>query len=86
MTTWKRISLVACVSLLAAPRPGLADDKILSFDTMTGVVRPFTGAANPIRGVPGGGIPWTLTAPIVFVTSPPSPTNPTGSWFAATGF
>src|SRR5882762_7857115 len=39
---------------------GQADDKILSFDTMTGVVRPFTGATNAIRGVPGGGIPWTL--------------------------
>jgi hypothetical protein len=60
MTTWKRISLAACLSLLAAPTAGLADDKILSFDTMTGVVRPFTGATNPIRGVPGGGIPWTL--------------------------
>jgi hypothetical protein len=62
MTTWTKISLVACLSLLATPATGLADDKILSFDTMTGVVRPFTGATNPIREVPGGGIPWTLSA------------------------
>lgn len=60
MTTWMRISLAACLSLLAAPATGRADDKILSFDTMTGVVRPFTGATNAIRGVPGGGIPWTV--------------------------
>jgi hypothetical protein len=33
---------------------------VLRFDTMTGVVAPFTGAANPIRGVPGGGLPWEL--------------------------
>jgi len=60
MTTWMKIALVAFLSLLALPATGLADDKILSFDTMTGVVRPFTGATNAIRGVPGGGIPWTL--------------------------
>ncbi|HKC57811.1 MAG TPA: hypothetical protein VKC35_16880 [Vicinamibacterales bacterium] len=61
MTTWMKIALVALLSLLALPATGLADDKILSFDTMTGVVRPFTGATNAIRGVPGGGIPWALT-------------------------
>ena len=59
--TWKRISLVVCLCLLTAPATGLADDKILEFNTMAGVVRPFTGATNAIRGVPGGGIPWTLT-------------------------
>ena len=61
MTTWTKISLVACLSLLALPATSRADDKILSFDTMAGVVRPFTGATNPIRNVPGGGIPWTLS-------------------------
>lgn len=60
MTIRTRIFLVTCLSLLAAPAAGLADDKILSFDTMAGVVRPFTGAANAIRGVNGGGIPWTV--------------------------
>ena len=33
---------------------------VLEFDTMAGVVEPFTGAANPVRGVPGGGLPWQL--------------------------
>ena len=32
--------------------------KILEFHTMVGVTRPYTGTANPIRGVTGGGIPW----------------------------
>jgi hypothetical protein len=38
--------------------------KILEFDTMVGVPQAFTGATNAavIRGVPGGGIPWTLTS------------------------
>jgi hypothetical protein len=38
--------------------------KILEFDTMVGVPAAFTGTANAgvIRGVPGGGIPWTLTS------------------------
>jgi hypothetical protein len=46
--------------LLALPATGSADDRILSFDTMAAVVRPFTGAANPIRGVNGGGVPWAI--------------------------
>ena len=48
--------------LLALPATGSADDRILRFDTMVAVVRPFTGAANPIRGVNGGGVPWSLAA------------------------
>ena len=35
--------------------------KVLEFDTMVGVPRPFTGAVNPIRGVPGGGLPWVIS-------------------------
>jgi len=58
--TWNRISLVLCL-LIALPATASADDKILEFDTMVGVVRPFTGATNAIRNIPGGGIPWTLT-------------------------
>jgi hypothetical protein len=46
--------------LLALPAAGSADDKILQFDTMVGVVRPFTGATNAIRGVGGGGQPWAV--------------------------
>jgi hypothetical protein len=36
------------------------ESKVLQFDTMVGVPRPYTGAANAIRGVSGGGRPWVL--------------------------
>ena len=36
------------------------DATVLRFDTMTPVTGPFTGSANPIRGVNGGGLPWIL--------------------------
>jgi hypothetical protein len=41
---------------------GQGSPKILEFDTMVGVPRPYTGAANAIRGVPGGGLPWVVDA------------------------
>jgi hypothetical protein len=34
--------------------------KILEFDTMVGIPQAFTGTQNPIRGINGGGIPWTI--------------------------
>jgi hypothetical protein len=36
--------------------------KILEFDTMVGVPAAFTNPNNPIRGINGGGIPWTLAS------------------------
>ena len=43
--------------------PAVANEpKILEFDTMVGVPEAFTGAQNPIRGINGGGLPWTLTS------------------------
>ena len=35
-------------------------DALVEFDTMAGVVEPFTGSAHPVRGVSGGGLPWEL--------------------------
>lgn len=56
-----RLCALASTSLLAAPvLAANANDKVLDFDTMAGVTAPYTGAANPIRGVPGGGLPWVL--------------------------
>lgn len=50
-----------CVSvLLVAQAPPLPSDKVLMFRTMVGVSGPFVGATNPIRGVPGGGLPWVI--------------------------
>ena len=36
------------------------ESKLLQFNTMVGVPRPYTGAANAIRDVPGGGLPWMI--------------------------
>lgn len=36
------------------------ESRLLQFNAMVGVPRPYTGAANAIRGVPGGGLPWVI--------------------------
>jgi hypothetical protein len=33
---------------------------VLRFDSMAGVVEPFTGATHPVRGLAGGGLPWEI--------------------------
>jgi hypothetical protein len=33
---------------------------VLRVDTMSPVTGPYVGTANPIRGVPGGGLPWVI--------------------------
>lgn len=33
---------------------------VLRFDRMAPVTGPYVGTANPIRGVPGGGLPWVI--------------------------
>lgn len=38
------------------------EPKILEFDTMVGVPSTLTGAAGALRGINGGGLPWTLTS------------------------
>ena len=54
--------LAGLTALVALAPAGRADDKVLQFDTMAGVMRPYTGAANPVRGVNGGGLPWIIRA------------------------
>jgi hypothetical protein len=65
----KRIFVVTLVATLllssfafaGAVSPASADEsKVLEFNTMIGVPRPYTGATNAIRGVPGGGLPWVI--------------------------
>jgi hypothetical protein len=60
-----RISLVVkmgsgLAALLFVAPAALAGDKVLEFESMAGVVRPYTGAVNAIRGVNGGGLPWVI--------------------------
>jgi hypothetical protein len=56
----------ALVSSLAvqgvAASTGSGPATVAKFATMTPVTGPYVGPANPIRGVPGGGLPWILTA------------------------
>jgi len=57
------VALVSVVPVLGASAPAGADPgTILKFTTMTPVTGPYVGAANPIRTVPGGGLPWIITA------------------------
>ncbi len=50
------VSVAAVQGVAASPVPG--PPTILKFDTMVPVTGPYVGPANPIRGVPGGGLPW----------------------------
>jgi len=54
------VSAVVVQGVAASTGPGPAT--VLKFDTMTPVTGPYVGPANPVRGVPGGGLPWMLTA------------------------
>jgi len=66
----KSIVLLAVLALLAGgvffARPAQQASgrsfTLLEFNTMAGVPRPYTGAANPVRGLSGGGVPWVLTS------------------------
>ena len=54
-------SAVVAALLLASPLAmAQPSSKILEFDTMVGVPAGMTGTKSPIRGINGGGIPWTV--------------------------
>jgi hypothetical protein len=49
------------IALIAqAPAASSGGMPVLAFNTMAPVVVPFTGSANAIRGVSGGGLPWQI--------------------------
>lgn len=61
------LSAILFVSAFFAGSPTSASArnvKVLDFDTMVGVPSGLTGAQSqvPLRGINGGGIPWTLTS------------------------
>ena len=39
---------------------GSGGKDVLEWDVMAGVDAPFTGPTNPIRGLGGGGVPWSV--------------------------
>lgn len=54
---------LAVMAALAVPALGLGGGdgrKLLDANVLAPVIEPYTGTANPIRGVPGGGLPWEL--------------------------
>ena len=53
---------VAAATTSHGPAHGHGSATVLEFDTMTPVTGPYVGAASPIRGVPGGGLPWIITS------------------------
>jgi hypothetical protein len=56
---------LAVLATLAVPALGLGGGdgrKVLDANVLAPVTEPYTGAANPIRGVAGGGLPWELKA------------------------
>jgi hypothetical protein len=55
------LPLVVAIALaVQATAVGSGGRDLVEFDVMTTVVEPFTGSAQPIRGVSGGGLPWEI--------------------------
>jgi len=60
-TTLALILVIGSFLFFGSVNKASADEsKVLEFNTMVGVPRPYTGATNAIRGVPGGGLPWVI--------------------------
>ena len=65
----KLFALLVCLVFLGVASATDGRDKtrtevpsIFEFNRLTAVVPPFTGPANPIRGIGGGGAPWKITS------------------------
>jgi hypothetical protein len=48
--------------LTDATSAGADPGTILKFDTITPLTGPYVDTGNPIRAMPGGGLPWMITA------------------------
>ena len=61
----KRAAVVLAAVMMVAlvvqvSNAGSGANDVLEFDTMFGVDGPFVGTTNPVRDVPGGGLPWQI--------------------------
>ena len=64
---WLLAALTAALAVLLpmlaiSSTAGADPGTILKFDTMAPVTGPYVGGDHPIRTVPGGGLPWMITA------------------------
>ena len=58
---WAAMLILSTIFFARSAITAKADDsKVLQFNAMAGVTRPYTGATNAIRNVPGGGVPWVI--------------------------
>src|SRR5579863_388901 len=63
------MAVIGLVPVLTSSSSANADPgTILQFDVMTPVTGPYVGTANPIRMVPGGGLPWMITSGTGFLS------------------
>ena len=63
------VAAIGLAPILGSTSSASADPgTILKFDVMTPVTGPYVGTMNPIRMVPGGGLPWMITAGTGFLT------------------
>ncbi len=57
------VAVIGLAPVVAASSPASADPGvILKFDVMAPVTGPYVGTMNPIRMVPGGGLPWMISS------------------------
>lgn len=63
----KKVMLIALAAILVLSAAVLAGDqvtakepKILEFDSLVGIPQAYTGTQNPVRGINGGGLPWSI--------------------------
>jgi hypothetical protein len=54
------LTAVAIFAAAFAGTVGAKTNRTLAFEVLTPVVAPYTGSLNPIRGINGGGVPWSL--------------------------
>ncbi|MEQ4209997.1 hypothetical protein ABN028_15155 [Actinopolymorpha sp. B17G11] len=59
-TTVLAASLFALLLAVPAAASASGRGEMLAFETMAPVSEPFTGTANPIRDLAGGGLPWEI--------------------------
>ena len=63
------LAVIGLVPVLGSTAPAGADPgTILKFDVMAPVTGPYVGTGNPIRTVPGGGLPWMIREGTGFLT------------------